>query len=193
VDAHGNPAGEPMTIATDLTGPASRRDGRLRAAISEIIRLAREHGCAGIAIENLGFDDARTTGRETMGRGRRGRKFRRTVAGMPTAQFRERIRGMAFHQDLIVLAVDPAYTSRWGGQHWQAPLRQQAGKISLRHPASRCRGGRRQACSRPRDTASARRDRSRPEDRAAESCRPGRISPDGTRDRTPVQDPRHAP
>ena len=143
VDAHGNPAGAPLTITTDLTGCASQRDGRLRAAISEIIRLAREHGCAGIAIENLGFDDARTTGRETMGRARRGKKFRRTVAGIPTARFRERIRGMACHQGLIVVAVDPAYTSRWGGQYWQRPLQLQAKTTVTGHHGAAVAIGRR--------------------------------------------------
>jgi hypothetical protein len=143
VDAHGNPVGGPVTITFSLTGPASQRDGRLRAAISEIIGLAREHGCAGIAIENLGFDDARATGRETMGRGRRGRKFRRSVAGIPTAQFRERIRGMAFHQGLVVVAVDPAYTSRWGAQHWQAPLQQQAKTLVTGHHGAAVAIGRR--------------------------------------------------
>ncbi|MGT2531311.1 hypothetical protein ACU4GG_32855 [Streptomyces nojiriensis] len=121
VDAHGNPVGEPLTVATELTGPASRRDGRLRAAITELIHLAQANGCVGLAIENLGFADARATGRETMGRGKRGKAFRRTVAGLPTAKFRERLRGMAFHHGLLVVAVDPAYTSRWGGRHWQAP------------------------------------------------------------------------
>lgn len=126
VDAHGNPVGEPLTVPTHLTGPASQRDGRLRAAINELIRLARANGCAGLAIENLGFDDARATGRETMGRGKRGKTFRRIVAGLPTARFRERLRGMAHHAGLVVIAVDPAYTSRWGGQHWKAPLQQQS-------------------------------------------------------------------
>ncbi|MGO4424318.1 hypothetical protein AB4Z54_37895, partial [Streptomyces sp. MCAF7] len=63
-------------------------------------------------VENLGFTDARQTGRETMGRGRRGKAFRRTVVGIPTARFRERLRGMACHRGLVVVAVDPAYTSR---------------------------------------------------------------------------------
>ncbi|RVX38339.1 hypothetical protein EDD27_0635 [Nonomuraea polychroma] len=125
VDACGNPIGEPITIPTALSGPAPQRDGRLRQAISELIRLAHQHGCAGIAIENLGFDDARATGRETMGRGKRGKTFRRTVAGIPTARFRERLRGMAYHRGLLVVAVDPAYTSKWGSQHWQRPLQQQ--------------------------------------------------------------------
>ncbi|MFD7263576.1 hypothetical protein [Streptomyces sp. NPDC059874] len=86
VDAHGNPVGVPVTVPTDLTGPASKRDGRLRAAIAALIRLAKANGCAGLAIENLGFDDARVIGRETMGRGKRGKTFRRTVAGIPTEQ-----------------------------------------------------------------------------------------------------------
>ncbi|MBT2539375.1 hypothetical protein J7E99_01290 [Streptomyces sp. ISL-44] len=126
VDAHGNPVGEPFTVPTDLTGPASQRDGQLRAAITELIDLAKTNGCAGLAIENLGFADARATGRETMGRGRRGKTFRRIVAGLPTARFRERLRGMAHHAGLVVVAVDPAYTSRWGAQHWRKPLQQQS-------------------------------------------------------------------
>ncbi|MCX5606618.1 hypothetical protein OHB39_03240 [Streptomyces sp. NBC_00047] len=126
VDTHGNPVGEPVTVPTDLPGPTSQRDGRLRAAITELINLARANGCAGLAIENLGFADARATGRETMGHGRHGKNFRRAVAGLPTARFRERLRGMAHHHGLVVIAVDPAYTSRWGAQHWKQPLQQQS-------------------------------------------------------------------
>ncbi|MCX5375871.1 hypothetical protein [Streptomyces sp. NBC_00091] len=126
VDTHGNPVGEPVTVPTHLTGPASQRDGRLRAAITELINLAKANDCTGLAIENLGFDEARATGRETMGRGKRGKAFRRTVAGLPTARFRERLRGMAHHAGLVVIAVDPAYTSRWGSQHWKQPLQQQS-------------------------------------------------------------------
>jgi hypothetical protein len=123
LDPHGNPIGEPITVPFDLTGSASTRDGRLRAAISDLIALARRHGCAGIAIENLDFTDARMTGREALGRGRRGKRVRRTIAGIPTARFRERLRGMAHHSGLVVVAVDPAYTSRWGAQHWTTPLK----------------------------------------------------------------------
>ncbi|MEV6038696.1 IS200/IS605 family accessory protein TnpB-related protein [Nonomuraea sp. NPDC052116] len=137
IDACGNPIGEPITIPTALAGPAAQRDGRLRQAISDLIRIARQHGCAGIAIENLGFDDARNIGRESLGRGRRGKAFRRTVAGIPTARFRERLRGMACHRGLVVIAVDPAYTSKWGGQHWHRPLQQQAKQsTATRHHAA---------------------------------------------------------
>ncbi|BCY09379.1 hypothetical protein [Actinoplanes sp. L3-i22] len=71
IDAHGNPVGAPITIPLDLSGPASQRDGRLRAAISHALHLAHLHGCPAIAVENLGFADARATGRETLGRGAR--------------------------------------------------------------------------------------------------------------------------
>lgn len=144
LDPHGNPVGDPLTIPLDLTGSSTTRDGRLRAAISDLIALAHEHSCAGIAIENLGFADARATGRETLGRGRRGKRFRRTVVGIPTARFRERLRGMAHHTGLVVVAVDPAYTSRWGGQHWTKPLQQQSRKTTVtRHHAAGVAIGRR--------------------------------------------------
>lgn len=144
LDPHGNPVGDPITVPLDLTGPTSTRDGRLRTAISRLIALAREHGCAGIAIENLGFADARAIGRETMGRGQRGKTFRRTVAGIPTARFRERLRGMAHHAGLVVVAVDPAYTSRWGAQHWTTPLQEQTKETPVtRHHGAAVAIGRR--------------------------------------------------
>ncbi|MFP3987878.1 hypothetical protein U9R90_10310 [Streptomyces sp. E11-3] len=143
LDAHGNPAGDPITVPLELTGPASQRDGRLRAAITELLAIAQERNCAGICVENLGFTDARQTGRETMGRGKRGKAFRRTVAGIPTTRFRERLRGMAYHQGLLVVAVDPAYTSIWGSQHWQASLQQQTTTPVTRHHSAAVAIGRR--------------------------------------------------
>lgn len=136
IDAHGNPIGTPHTVPLDLTGPTATRDGMLRTAITHLINLAKTHGCAGIAIENLGFADTRATGRETMGRARRGKAFRRAVAGIPTARFRDRLAGMAYHAGLVVIAVDPAYTSRWGAQHWQAPLKAIHDEATGHHAAS---------------------------------------------------------
>lgn len=143
VDAHGNPVGQPHTLPLVLTGPTATRDGRLRAAISSLLALAKTHGCAGVAVEDLGFDDARATGRETMGRGRRGKTFRRTVHGIPTARFRERLRGMAYHAGLVVIAVDPAYTSMWGDRHWRQPLQHQTPTTVTRHHAAAVAVGRR--------------------------------------------------
>jgi hypothetical protein len=96
VDRHGNPTGPPITIPLELAGlPASTRDGRLRAAITRVLDLAGPAGCGAIAVETLDFADARAAGRETLGRGRRGRRFRGTVAGIPTRRFRDRLVQMA--------------------------------------------------------------------------------------------------
>ena len=130
VNRHGNPVGGPVTIPLALDGlPAETRDGRLRTAITAILDLAGSRGVRAIAIEDLGFADARAEGRETLGRGRRGKRLRRTISGIPTGKFRNRLVQMAHNQGLWVVAGDPAYTSRWGGQHWQTPLQQ-------RHPTT---------------------------------------------------------
>ena len=91
LDAHGNPVGRPERIDVDLSGSSSRRDAQVRHAITRLIHYARRHGIDTIAIEDLNFADARTVGRETMGRGQRGKRFRKTVAGIPTAVFRNRL------------------------------------------------------------------------------------------------------
>ena len=110
-------------IPLELDGqPASTRDGRLRAAVAELLRLATAHDCRSLTVENLDFADARRTGRETLGRGTRGRHFRRIVSGIPTGQFRDLLVGMAANAGLWIIAADPAWTSVWGGRYWQQPL-----------------------------------------------------------------------
>jgi hypothetical protein len=85
LDASGNPIGEPTSVAVYTGGlSASRRDGRVRAAITALLDHAQRAGCAAVVVENLDFADARATGRETLGRGARGKRLRRTVAGIPT-------------------------------------------------------------------------------------------------------------
>jgi hypothetical protein len=148
VTPDGNPAGAPVTIALPLAGlSASQRDGRLRAAISELTRLARLHGCQAVVIEDLDFADAREQGRERAGsrpsRGRCGRGFRRLVSGIPTGKLRDRLVQMAANAGLAVIAVDPAYTSRWGREHWLAPLQHQASPTATGHHAAAVVIGRR--------------------------------------------------
>ncbi len=123
VDPDGNPVGVGVDIPLMLDGlPASTRDGRLRGAISMLLEVAQKRGCAAIGIENLDFTDTRQTGRETLGRGRRGKRFRRTVAGIPTRQFRDRLTQMAANRGIAVVAMDPGWTSAWGQAYWQRPL-----------------------------------------------------------------------
>jgi len=148
VTPDGNPAGPPLTIPLQLAGlPAGQRDGRLRAAICGLLKTAREHGCAAIAVEDLSFTDTREQGRERTGdrpsRGRRGREYRRMAAGLPTRKFRDRLAQMAANQGLAVIAVDPAYTSRWGAEHWLAPLREQNTFTASGHHAAAVVIGRR--------------------------------------------------
>jgi hypothetical protein len=132
LDASGNPIGAPVSIEAITSGlTASRRDGRVRAAITALLDHAGAHNCSAIVVENLDFAQARATGRETLGRGKRGKRLRATVAGIPTGRFRDRLSGMAARRGITVIGVDPAYTSRWGNQHWRKPLQQQTS-----HPAA---------------------------------------------------------
>ena len=167
LDTSGNPLGEPITVGLDLGGlPASARDGHLRSAVSTLIGVAAGHGCGAIAIEDLDFEAARAEGRERSGhrpsRGRRGRTWRRMVAGIPTGRFRDRLVQMTANAGLAVIVVEPAYTSRWGAQHWLAPLKEISPATSGHHAAAVVIG-RRGLGQRARRRE--RRDRTRPEDR----------------------------
>jgi hypothetical protein len=144
LDSAGNPVGKPTTVPLDLDGQVTAcRDGRLRAAISQLIALANGHGCKSIMVEDLNFTDIRWAGRETLGHGRRGKSFRRTIAGIPTGRFRELLVGMATNAGLWVVAVDPAYTSKWGRQHWLAPLHRTSPATATVHHAAAVVIGRR--------------------------------------------------
>jgi IS605 OrfB family transposase len=143
----GNVTGTPFTIPLELAGlPAAARDGRVRAAISCLIATAREHGARAVVIEDLDFARARAEGRERTGsrpsRGKRGRGYRRLVAGIPTARFRDRLVQMTANAGLHVVVVDPAYTSHWGAQHWLAPLREHHPELSGHHAAALVAGRR---------------------------------------------------
>jgi hypothetical protein len=137
----GNVLGAPRNVILDLAGlPAAVRDGRLRAAISVLIAIARAHGARAIVIEDLDFVAARAEGREWVGkrpsRGRPGRRFRRMVAGIPTGKFRDRLTQMTANADLCVLVIDPAYTSRWGAEHWLLQLKQHHPETTGHHAAA---------------------------------------------------------
>jgi transposase len=126
LDSAGNPIGEPTTIPVATAGlSALRRDGRVRAAITTLLDHAEQQRCGAVVVENLDFADTRATGREALGRGRRGKKLRRTIAGIPTHRFRTRLTAMAARRGIGVIGVDAAYTTKWGAQHWRAPLQQQ--------------------------------------------------------------------
>ncbi|MER5221279.1 IS200/IS605 family accessory protein TnpB-related protein [Streptomyces flaveus] len=137
LDGHGNPVGEPQRFYYDLTGSTEHRDAQLRHALSRLLHHTRRCGAAAIALEDLDF--VAEKGREKHGRNKR---FRRLISRFPTARLKARLVSMAAEQDVAVVAVDPAYTSRWGAQHWQQPLATPRREIS-RHDAASIAVGRR--------------------------------------------------
>ncbi|WDZ93166.1 transposase [Nocardiopsis sp. HUAS JQ3] len=136
LDTHGNPIGNPRRFAFDLSGNSQHRDAQVRHALSRLLRWATGCGVRAIAVEDLDFSAEKS--REKHGRRK---KFRWLVSGFPTARLRSRLVSMAHTLGVSVIAVDPAYTSRWGARHWQRPLTTSR-KVS-RHDAASIAVGRR--------------------------------------------------
>ena len=136
LDAHGNPVGQPLRFGYDLTGTTSHRDAQVRHALIRLLHWAARHGLA-IAIEDLDFATEKT--RERHGRRKR---FRNLISGMPVSRLRARLVSMAAELGITIVAVDPAYTSKWGTQHWQKPLTSD-NRTPTRHDAAAVAIGRR--------------------------------------------------
>ncbi|MGX1668772.1 IS200/IS605 family accessory protein TnpB-related protein [Streptomyces sp. NPDC055400] len=136
LDEHGNPVGSPRRFDYDLTGAAPHRDAQVRHALIRLLHWAKRYGLA-IAVEDLDFTAEKT--REKHG----GRKrFRHLISGMPVACLRARLVSMAAELGIPLVAVDPAYTSKWGAQHWRKPLTSSKRKTT-RHDAAAVAIGRR--------------------------------------------------
>ena len=186
LDRHGNPVGAPQRFDYDLSGTATHRDAQLRHALTRLLHWAKATGVRAIAIEDLDFTDSKT--REKHGRKKR---FRQLISGIPTGKLRARLLAMCAEHDIAVIAVDPAYTSMWGAQHWQKPLTTSRRPVT-RHQAAGVAIGRR-ALGHPirRRTAPPHRDQSdhgghrtaqaRPSGQGREGTRPTRT---GTRTRS---------
>ncbi|MET7515095.1 IS200/IS605 family accessory protein TnpB-related protein [Streptomyces sp. NPDC005480] len=137
LDTHGNPIGQPRRFFYDLSGTAGHRDAQVRHALTQLLNWAKSCSVAAVAVEDLDFATEKT--REKHGRQRR---FRQLISGMPTGKLRARLVSMADETGIAVIAVDPAYTSKWGAQHWQKPLTSKTRKTS-RHDAASIAIGRR--------------------------------------------------
>jgi hypothetical protein len=179
LDTHGNPLGAPRRFDYDLSGTAAHRDAQIRHALIRLLHWARRHHLA-LAIEDLDF--TRETTREKHGRRKR---FRTLVSGMPVARLRARLVSMAAQLNIPVVAVDPAYTSRWGAQHWQQPLTSRTRKVT-RHDAAAVAIGRR-ALGHPvrRRTAPPPHDRSDRAGHRTVQAPPGIPGREGPRPRVP--------
>ncbi|MEV5932201.1 IS200/IS605 family accessory protein TnpB-related protein [Streptomyces sp. NPDC052079] len=137
LDTHGNPTGRPRRFFYDLSAGAQHRDAQVRHALTRLLNWAKTCGVKAIAVEDLDFQTEKT--REKHGRKRR---FRQLISGMPTGKLRARLTSMADATGITIIAVDPAYTSKWGAQHWQKPM---AGptRRTTRHDAASIAIGRR--------------------------------------------------
>ncbi|MFE7947521.1 IS200/IS605 family accessory protein TnpB-related protein [Streptomyces sp. NPDC057426] len=177
LDPHGNPVDDPRRFFYDLSGTADHRDAQIRHAITRVLHWTKQCGAAAIAIEDLDFTAEKT--REKHGRKKR---FRQLISGIPTGRLTARLVSMAAEQGLSIVAVDPAYTSMWGDQHWRKPLTTPRRKMS-RHDAAGIAIGRRalghpirRRTAPPRDDQSDRRGhrtvQAGPEARGREGTRP---------------------
>ncbi|WP_155391130.1 IS200/IS605 family accessory protein TnpB-related protein [Catellatospora paridis] len=130
LDTHGNPVGAPRRFFYDLSGSANHRDAQVRHALSRLLHWAKTCGVKAIAIEDLDFAAEKT--REKHGRRKR---FRRLISRFPTGRLRARLTSMADQTGITIVAVDPAYTSKWGAEHWHKPMDSPTKKIT-RHDAA---------------------------------------------------------
>ncbi|WRZ00564.1 transposase [Streptomyces sp. NBC_00481] len=137
LDIHGNPTGSPRRFFHDLTGTAGHRDAQVRHALTRLLHWARTCDVKAVAVEDLDFAAEKT--REKHGRRTR---FRQLISGMATGKLRARLTSVADATGIAVIAVDPAYTSRWGAQHWQKPLTSTT-RQTTRHDAAAVAIGRR--------------------------------------------------
>ncbi|MCT9003912.1 transposase [Streptomyces rhizosphaerihabitans] len=187
LDVHGNPVGVPRRFDYDLSGTADHRDAQVRHALTRLLHWATRHRLA-IAVEDLDFT-AETTREKHGGR----KKFRRLISGMPVGRLRARLVSMAADLGIPLVAVDPAYTSRWGAQHWQKPLTSKTRKTT-RHDAAAVAIGRR-ALGHPvrRRTAPPPHDRSDRAGHRTVQAAPGTLGREGPRPRVPGPRTRSVP
>ncbi|MFJ2718742.1 IS200/IS605 family accessory protein TnpB-related protein [Streptomyces sp. NPDC087437] len=179
LDGHGNPVGEPRRFDYTLTGSADHRDAQVRHALICLLHWTARHDLA-LAIEDLDF--AAETTREKHGRRKR---FRRLISGLPTARLRARLVSMAAELGVTVVAVDPAYTSRWGAQHWQKPLTTNTRKPTRHDAAAVAIGRRALGCPIRRRTAPPPPHRSDAVGHRTVKARQGRPGREGPRPRIP--------
>ncbi|WP_435108386.1 hypothetical protein [Nocardiopsis synnemataformans] len=137
LDIDGNPVGDPQRFFYDLSGSANHRDAQIRHAISQLLHWTKSRGVKAVGIEDLDFAAEKT--REKHGRRKR---FRQLISGIPTGKLKARLVSMAAERGLVIVAVDAAYTSMWGDQHWREPLTSNRRKMT-RHDAASVAIGRR--------------------------------------------------
>ncbi|MGJ5891632.1 IS200/IS605 family element transposase accessory protein TnpB [Streptomyces niveiscabiei] len=180
LDPHGNPIGSPRRFFYDLSGTADHRDAQVRHALTRLLNWARSCGVKAIAVEDLDFTAEKT--REKHGRKKR---FKQLISGMPTRKLRARLTSMADRTGIAIIAVDPAYTSMWGAQHWQKPLTTKTRRTTRHDAASIAIGRRAQGHPIRRRTAPPRDEQSDRRGHRTVQARPETLGREGPRLRVP--------
>ncbi len=143
VDEHGNPVGKPASFPIAEEGSSAHRLGKLREAVHAALAWGKQHGAETVAVEKLDFVPLKSRDNEKHYRGKAGKTARRKVSGIPTSKATEAITSSARKHGLTVIAVDPAYTSKWGARYWRKPLNSSRRQKSSRHHAAALMIGRR--------------------------------------------------
>ncbi|RFC77159.1 IS200/IS605 family element transposase accessory protein TnpB [Streptomyces sp. AcE210] len=180
LDVHGNPTGGPRRFCYDLSGARDHRDAQVRHALTRLLHWVKACGVRAIAVEDLDFGAEKS--REKHGGKKR---FRQLVSGMPTGRLRARLTSMADHTGIAIIAVDPAYTSRWGAQHWRKPLTTRNRKTTRHDAAAVAIGRRAQGYPIRRRAAPPLHDQSDRAGHRTVQARPGNPGREGTRPRIP--------
>ena len=109
LDGSGNPIGAPVSIEVGTAGlRASRRDGRVRAALTDLLDHAQQHHCS-----RGGGGEPSTSPTRAPPAGKPWAADHAPsgcaapVAGIPAARFRTRLTGMASRRGIAVIGVDP--------------------------------------------------------------------------------------
>jgi len=188
LDVHGNPTGSPRRFFYDLTGTAEHRDAQVRHALTRLLHWATACGVRAVAVEDLDFAAEKTREKHS-----RKKRFRQLISGMPTGKLRARLSSMADQTGIVVIAVDPAYTSKWGAQHWQKPLTSTTRKTTRHDAAAVAIGRRAQQHPIRRRTAPPPHDRSDRAGHRTVQAGPGVPGREGTRPRIPGPRTRSVP
>ena len=145
LDEHGNPVGAPIFYEIPQEGSSKQR---LTVICETLHRLCREHliyaDINHVAVERLNFADIAAQGRNRPSRsGTAGRTTRRKTLSIPTSTFTYHAAAIFNSYGIAVVAVDPAYTSRWGAREWQPALNSSRKQTGTRHSAGAVVIGRR--------------------------------------------------
>ena len=115
LDKYGNPVGPPETFRYKTKGSSKSRQNSVKRVVHGIVSKAKAAGAKMVAIEDLNFEKARLYGKEY---GRRSRTVRHKVSSIPTAQIAHAFASQCSNQGLVLVAVDPAFTSQIGETCW---------------------------------------------------------------------------